>query len=318
MPVIYKIQGMRSTDVDDYVAARSLTINSRDVTVADAIRLLRKYDVEAAEIQRVVKVDRFRVEVVLRTGEAVERFRASTDLPFQVRGKTYSVSYFGQQNVCLRVHWLPVIMNNDVLHEVFGSLGKVTKVDFEKQGDYENGVRRVYMEVSVAERLEIPHLLQFADALKARVTMSGRAPLCLRCGEVGHVRQACPPLHSTPGAARAADVPVAAPRRVQVAPVVAAPVVAAPAATAPVTTAPATTAPAEMAPAVTATTAPAEMAPAAPAEATPAETAPAETAPETATPASEKEEERDTESESDMEWVEVRGRRRCRFIVSPA
>ena len=328
MPVIHKIHGMRSTDVDDYVAARSLTINARDVTVAEAIRLLRKYDVEAAEIQRVVKVDRFRVEVVLRTGEVVERFRASTDLPYQVRGKTYSVSYFGKQSVCLRVHWLPVIMNNDILHEVFGSFGKVMKVDFEKMGDYENGVRRVYMEVSVAERLELPHLLQFADGLKALVTMSGRAPLCLRCGEVGHVRQACPPLNSLPGAARAtevraqraADVPVAAPRRVEVAPVETAPVVAAPVAAATAAAAPAATAPTETAPAVTAptTAAPAAVATAetAPTTAAPAETAPVETAPGTARPAAGREKaDRDAESdssESDMEWVEVRGRRRSR------
>ena len=311
MPVIFKLHGMRSTDVDDYVAARSLSVNARDVTVPEVVRLLRKYEVDASEIQRVVKVDRFRVEVVLRTGEAVERFRASTDLPFQVRGKTFAVSYFGQQNICLGVHWLPVIMNNDVLHEVFESFGKVTKVDFEKHGDFENGVRRVFMEVSVAEKLEIPHMLQFADGLKALVTMSGRAPLCLRCGEVGHVRQACPPLRSSPGAARgtetraqgSADASVPAPRQMET------PVTATPVEMAPVVATPAATAPAETAPAATAPTA---VAPAATAPA-PAETAAAGTAPATAAPAAE-EEERDAESDSnsDMEWVEVRGRRRSR------
>jgi len=110
-------------------------------------------------VEVVVKVDRFRVEVVLRNGEAVERYGASTDLPFQVRGKTFNVSYFGKQNICVRVHWLPVIMNNDVLHEVFSSYGNVSKVDFEKHRNNENGVRRVFMEVSIAEKLEIPHML---------------------------------------------------------------------------------------------------------------------------------------------------------------
>jgi len=137
---------------------------------------------------------------VLRTGEAVERFRASTDLPFQVRGKVFNVSYFGKQNICVRIHWLPVIMNNDKLFDVFSSFGKVIKMDYEKHGDFENGVRRVV--VSVAEKLDIPHMLQSADGLKALVTMSGRAPLCLWCGEVGHVRQACPLLRYNPGAAR--------------------------------------------------------------------------------------------------------------------
>ena len=73
MPVVLKLPGMVSSDVDDYVAARSLSINARDVTVQEVIRLLTKYDVPAEDVQRVVKVDGFRVEVLLRTGEAVER-----------------------------------------------------------------------------------------------------------------------------------------------------------------------------------------------------------------------------------------------------
>jgi len=218
-----KLPGMVSSDVDDYVAARSLSINARDVTVQEVIRLLTKYDVPAEDVQRVVKVDGFRVEVLLRTGEAVERFRASTDLPFQVRGKVFNVSYFGKQNVCVRIHWLPADMNNDQLFDVFSSFGKVIKVGNEKHGDFENGLRRVFMEVFIAEKLEIPHMLQYSDGLKALVTMSGRAPLCLRCGEVGHVRQACPLLRSTPVAARvtevqahrSADVPVPAPWQVE-------------------------------------------------------------------------------------------------------
>jgi len=47
---------------------------------------LNKYDVEAAEIQRIVKVDR--IEDVLRSGKAVELFRVSTDFTFQVRNRT--------------------------------------------------------------------------------------------------------------------------------------------------------------------------------------------------------------------------------------
>ena len=50
------------------------------------------------------------------------------------------------------------------------------KVDYEKHGDFENSVRRVFMEVSIAEKLEIPHMLQYSDGLKALVTMSGRPP----------------------------------------------------------------------------------------------------------------------------------------------
>jgi len=180
--VVFKLHGMRSTDIDDYLAARSISVIARGITVQEVIRLLKMYDVEAEEVQRIVKVDRFRVKVVLR---------------FEVRGKTFTMSYFGKQNFCVRVHWLPVIMNNDVLHEVFSTFGKVVKGDLEI-------LRTVYRGCAwrcrLHKKLEIPHMLEFADGLKALVTMSGRAPLCLRCGEVGHVRQTCPPLRLAPGA----------------------------------------------------------------------------------------------------------------------
>jgi len=47
MPVVLKLPGMASSDVDDYIAARSMSINARDVTVQEVIRLLANYDVPA-------------------------------------------------------------------------------------------------------------------------------------------------------------------------------------------------------------------------------------------------------------------------------
>jgi len=276
--VEFKLHAMRSTDIYDYVAARSISVNAQDITVQEVIRLLKKYDEKAEEVQRIVKVDRFRVEVVLRFGEAVERFRASTDLPFQVRGKTFTMSYFGKQNICVRVHWLPVIMNNDVLHEFFSTFGKVVKGDFERHGDFENGVFR-------------------NSAYESLVTMSGRAPLCLRCGEVGNVRQTCPPLPVAPGAVTVRGTE--APRQREA---VGTQATATPGEMAPVVANSPTTAPAVTAPAVTA----------------PAETAPAAAAPAVTTPAAGTEDAKDavesdtSGEESDMEWVEVRGRRRSR------
>ena len=95
---------------------------------------------------------------MLRTWESVERDRASADFPFHIRGKTFNVSQFGKQTSCLRIHRLPGIMNNDILQK-YSTFETVTKVGFEKQGNYENGMRCVFMQVSMAEKLDIPHLL---------------------------------------------------------------------------------------------------------------------------------------------------------------
>ena len=57
-----------------------------------------------------------------------------------------------------------MIMNNDVFFKCFRhSAWSPSKTDFEKHGDCENDVRRVFMEVSIAEKLAILHMLQFAD-----------------------------------------------------------------------------------------------------------------------------------------------------------
>lgn len=50
-------------------------------------------------------------------------------------------------------------MNTDVLFEVFSEFGTVSKVDYEIQGDFENSVRRVLLEVSVAEKIKYSPLI---------------------------------------------------------------------------------------------------------------------------------------------------------------
>ena len=140
----------------------------------------------------------------------------------------------------------------------------------------------MFMEVSIAEKLEIFHMLQFEDGLKALVTMSGRAPLCMWCGEIGLVRQTCPPLRSTPGAGaargteapaqRPADAMVPAPRQVGA---LDAPVIATPEAEAPVDVL-------------------------------------VETAPTEGTPSMDVTVLEEKTPDENMEWVEVRGRRMSR------
>lgn len=76
---------------------------------------------------------------------------ATTDLPFTVRNKTLNDSFSGRQGVCLRVHWLSVVVSDEA----------------EKEGHEErgNGVRKVFMEVDVAQKLSLLYMFEFSDGL---------------------------------------------------------------------------------------------------------------------------------------------------------
>jgi len=128
----------------------------------------------------------------LASREAVQRIRAVTDLPFTVRSNTFSISFLGKQVVCCRVHWLPVVVSDNAVGSLSESYGTVLKVERELVDGRGNGVRKVFLEVDVAQKIGIPHMFEFSDRLRALVTLTGRAPLCLKCGEVGHIRFGCP------------------------------------------------------------------------------------------------------------------------------
>ena len=55
-----------------------------------------------------------------------------------------------------------------------------------------NEVRNVILEVVVAQELALPHMFEFVDGLRALATLTGRAPLCLKCDKLGHLCFGCP------------------------------------------------------------------------------------------------------------------------------
>ena len=76
-----------------------------------------------------------------------------TLLPPTVHGeeKTLTDFFRGRQGVCLRVHWLSVVVSDEA----------------EKEGHEEkgNGVRKVFMEVDVAQKLSLIYMFEFSDGL---------------------------------------------------------------------------------------------------------------------------------------------------------
>ncbi|XP_060608353.1 uncharacterized protein LOC132760384 [Ruditapes philippinarum] len=101
----------------------------------------------------------------------------------------------GKQIVKLRLHWMPIYINDAVIHEFLGSYGKIIDIKrlsfFNKGVKIVNGIREVTLEVTEVERQSIPHLLKFEDGLAILITIFGRPPLCLRCSQVGHLQRNC-------------------------------------------------------------------------------------------------------------------------------
>jgi len=81
-----------------------------------------------------------------------------------------------------------VVVSDNAVGSLFESYGTVLKVERELVDGRGNGVRKVFLEVDVAQKIGLPHVFEFSDRLRALVTLTGRAPLCLKCGEVGHLR----------------------------------------------------------------------------------------------------------------------------------
>lgn len=99
-----------------------------------------------------------------------------------------------QQRVLIRVHWLPPFVHNDYLYGIFSEYGQVTSIDNEFDAVVKTNtcVRRIRMVLTEDKRARIPHLISYGMGKRLLITMAGRAPLCLKCHDVGHIRSSCP------------------------------------------------------------------------------------------------------------------------------
>lgn len=99
-----------------------------------------------------------------------------------------------QQKTLVRVHWLPPFIHDDYLHDIFRDYGQVTAIEHEFDATLNTNtcVRRIRMVVTEEEKTKIPHLISYGMGKRLLVTMAGRAPICLKCHELGHIRSSCP------------------------------------------------------------------------------------------------------------------------------
>lgn len=102
----------------------------------------------------------------------------------------------GRERLHMRVHWLPATVPEAAICNHFGHCGTVIayseeKVELLGLKNIRSGVREVTIDISERKKDRLPHRLNIAGC-PALLTFRGRPPLCLKCGEVGHVRGKCP------------------------------------------------------------------------------------------------------------------------------
>jgi len=98
------------------------------------------------------------------------------------------------RRISLKVHWLPVWLNDDPVVDFFESFGKVitySRDTFEiADCGIETGIRTVDLIIQEGDQYKIPYRCSIGNR-SCLITMKGRPPLCLKCGNIGHVRSSC-------------------------------------------------------------------------------------------------------------------------------
>lgn len=104
---------------------------------------------------------------------------------------------FSKQNIKIKIHWLPPYVKDDFLRAYFARYGIVKSVEREArvisaEATKRSGTRIVSLVTDRDKASEIPHLNTFEGGITMLITITGRAPLCLKCRNLGHVRKDCP------------------------------------------------------------------------------------------------------------------------------
>lgn len=93
--------------------------------------------------------------------------------------------------VQMRIHWLPLWVNNEDIEKVVEKYGDVEKISWVEDEGILTGVRRVTFRMKEGDQEHIPYLTNIYGH-KCLFVIPGRPPVCFRCEEVGHLRGECP------------------------------------------------------------------------------------------------------------------------------
>ena len=110
-------------------------------------------------------------------------------MTISIEGKEYKPKLYNNQERDITIHWAPDFLPNELIAEHFNKTHTVIAInkDKDRYGFY-TGNRKITLES--AEINTIPHIDSIANH-PILITTPGRPPLCLKCQNIGHIRQNC-------------------------------------------------------------------------------------------------------------------------------
>ena len=100
---------------------------------------------------------------------------------------------FDCTNIEARIHWLQEEVPDDMLAFFLEEqCDEVASIRHETdENGIKSGVRIATIKLLKSQRNAFPHILLLTPTDPVLITIPGRAPLCLRCHTIGHVRSQC-------------------------------------------------------------------------------------------------------------------------------
>ncbi|XP_072143686.1 uncharacterized protein [Dermacentor andersoni] len=132
--------------------------------------------------------------IKLRTPEVKEVLVRAGGL--EVKGRFCAVIDPVQQDITLKVHWVPFHVTGEALKKAFDHYGEVKEVrqeDWKVRGFEQAESTTRIVRMTLRENLTpdaLPHLFKIFGG-SVLVVVPGRAPICLRCRRKGHIRRDC-------------------------------------------------------------------------------------------------------------------------------
>lgn len=170
--------------LDEDIYTRTIRIEGR-VSREEALKRLSNAGISISDIVGMYREgENSPWSAVLRTKGLAESIHAD------------GIKYLANFIIDIRVHWLPLYVNDDIIKEVLAPFGKVLditrdKTVLDKDTVTFNGTRLVKFQTTDFDSKHIPHVVSLGSC-GMLITMKGRPPICLKCRQLGHLRKDCP------------------------------------------------------------------------------------------------------------------------------
>jgi hypothetical protein len=177
-------------------------------TVLDAIEYMGVKPEEIGNLYQLERTDIWYLR--FRTAEFAELFVDGNRRSFTYHDITFVLKLLNSQCVEVRLHWVPDIWSESFIAGLVKDWGKILGLHTGRISARNQCIIELKLECTLQQVGAIPHLMEVSDGTRILVTVPKRAPLCLGCKELGHIKFRCPnfvPNRSPWGVAPTAPTP---------------------------------------------------------------------------------------------------------------